>query len=127
MSTIPASLVFESNLDSSVEPVPVAGPFDRRRPGPLASGIDATWTRLAQPQVELSWPQLGVRATMTVSETMTFVVAAAPADIGAVAVEAQTHGPDGMRRLIDVQAAAPTWIPPGASLHGRLELTCVRG
>jgi aldose 1-epimerase len=122
--TIPASQVFESNLDSSIEPVPVAGPFDRRRAGPLASGIDATWTRLAQPHVELSWPQLGVRATMTMSATVTFVVAAAPADIGAVAVEAQTHGPDGVRRLIGAQAAALTRIPPGASLEGRLELIC---
>ena len=122
--TIPASMVFESNLDSSNEPVPVAGPFDRRRAGPLASGVDATWTRLDQPHVELSWPQLGVRATMTMSATVAFVVAAAPADIAAVAVEAQTHGPDGMRRLIDRQAGALTWIPPGASVTGRMELTC---
>jgi galactose mutarotase-like enzyme len=106
--------------------VPVTGGFERRSPGPLPAGIDATWTHLDERQVELRWPDLETRATLTVSDTVGFVVAAAPADLDAVAVEPQTHGPDGIRRLIEDQVGAPSWISPGAALTARLELTFSR-
>jgi aldose 1-epimerase len=120
--TIPAAAVFESNIGSSAAPVPVSGGFDRRARGPLPPGIDASWTQLAAPQVELGWPALDIRATLTMSDPNGFVVAAAPADLDAVAVEVQTHGPDPIRRLVDDEVGAPTRLAPGAELALRIEL-----
>jgi galactose mutarotase-like enzyme len=120
---IPPSRVFESNLASSAAPVPVSGGLDRRSPGPLAVGIDATWTQLDARQVELRWPGLATSATLTMSDGVGFVCAAAPAGVDAVAVEPQIHGPDGIRRLVEDQVAAPSWIAPGAALSVGLELT----
>ena len=97
---IPAAAVFASNVDSAATPVPVTGPFDRRRQGSPAIGLDATWTDLDGGPVVLSWPGAGVSMTMALSDAVGFVVVAAPADVDAVAVEPQTHGPDGLRRLV---------------------------
>jgi aldose 1-epimerase len=124
--TIPATMVYESNLVSSVDAVPVHGRFDRRHGGLLDSGIDATWTGLESQQVQFDWPALGVGATMEVSEEVGFVVAAAPAEFDAVAVEPQTHAPDGIRRLLGGEPGAPGWIEPGASLDARVEISFAR-
>jgi aldose 1-epimerase len=121
--TIPAAAVYESNVASSPAPVGVAGEFDRRTGGHLPVGVDATWTDLETQDVVLHWPHLGMRASVRLSDSVGFVVAAAPPDLAAVAVEPQTHGPDGIRRLIEHEPGAPTWIEPGAALTARIELT----
>jgi aldose 1-epimerase len=120
--TIPASDVFESNLGSSAAPVPVHHDLDRREPGALAPGIDATWTGLTAREVTLSWPELGVGAVMSVSGPLQHVVAASPPELGAVAVEPQTHGPDVFRRLLAGETGSPRWLEPGSSLDARIEL-----
>jgi len=116
---IKAGQVFESNTESSAQPVPVDGsPFDARGEDGLRDGLDATWTDLGSPPVTFTWPSLGIGATMTmVSSGSTFVVAASPADLDAVAVEPQTHAPQGLRRLLNGE---PGGLTPIAS---RLSLT----
>jgi galactose mutarotase-like enzyme len=116
---ISAGQVFESNIDSAPQPVAVDGlPYDARGEDGLRDGLDATWTDLGSPPVTFTWPSLGIGATMSmVSNSGTFVVAASPADLDAVAVEPQTHAPQGLRRLLNGE--------PGAlmPISSRLSLT----
>jgi aldose 1-epimerase len=109
--------VHPSNLATEPLPIPVSGLHDRRRLEPIPEGIDATWTDLGEPPVVLEWPELGIRATMTVDAPDRFIVAANLAGTDAVAVEPQTHAPDGIRRLVNGEPGGLALIPPGAALE----------
>ena len=121
--TIDAGLVFDSNSESAAAPRSVDGRWDARPPGCLADGLDATWARLGDPPVTLTWAEFGVRATMRMSSRSAFVVAASPGDLDAVAVEPQTHAPQGLRRLINGEPGALAMLEPGGSLSLTTELT----
>jgi aldose 1-epimerase len=114
---IAATSVHRSNLATEALPIPVAGRFDRRRLEALPDGLDSTWTDLADPPVILAWPDVGVRATMTVEAPTRFIVAASLPGTDAVAVEPQTHAPDGIRRLLAGEPGCLALIPPGATLE----------
>ena len=116
-----ADRVFTPNSQSPADPVPVSGRHDLRRLGELAPDLDATWSGLAYPPVELAWPAAGVQATMTMVPADGCVVAASPAAFDAVAVEPQTHAPQGLRRLLNGEPAAMVPLDPGAAL--RLSMT----
>lgn len=118
--------VYRSNLDSEPEPVPVHGPFDLRTLGEMAAGLDATWTRLTEPPVELAWPDLGLRATIRIASPTPHVVAASPGDLDAIAVEPQTHAPQGLRRLLRGEPGALAILGPGQALRLGLELAFER-
>jgi aldose 1-epimerase len=124
--SIEAGLVYDTNTDSPAAPQSVAGRFDARAPRTLPDGVDATWARLGRVPVKLTWPTLGVRATMRMSSSTTFVVAATPAELDAVAVEPQTHAPQGLRRLINGEPGPLASLGPGASLSLTTELTFER-
>ena len=124
--TIDASVVFDSNTDSAPAPRSVDGAWDARPPNALSDGVDATWTRLGDPPVTLTWPGIGVRASMRMSSRAAYVVAASPSDLDAVAVEPQTHAPQGLRRLINGEPGALTLLEPGGSLSLTTELTFER-
>ena len=47
---------------------------------------------------------------------------ATPPDLDAIAVEPQTHAPDGLRRLLDGRADGLAWLPAGESLALDLEI-----
>jgi aldose 1-epimerase len=113
---IAAGEVFPSNIGSVAEPIPVAGPFDRRRLEPMPDDLDATWTAVGDPAVVLAWPDIGLRASLTVAAATPVIVAASPADTDAVAIEPQTHAPDGIRRLVNGEPGALTLVAPGGSL-----------
>ena len=119
---IPAAAVYRTNLESAPMPESVSGDFDLRARRPMPAGLDATWTALSAPLVELAWPQLGIRASMRVTADTPHVVAASPTDRDAVAVEPQTHAPQGLRRLLNGEPGAMTWLAPGAALHLGVEL-----
>lgn len=114
---IAATAVHQSNLATEAEPRPVEGRFDLRRLADLPDGLDATWTELSEPPVILFWPETGVRATMSVDPPGRFIVAATLPGSDAVAVEPQTHAPDGLRRLALGEPGGLTLIPPGGSLE----------
>lgn len=118
---IAAARVHPSNLATRPDPIPVAGPFDLRRLGPMADELDAAWANIGDPPVVLEWPG-GIRATMSVVAPTRFVVAASPAAIDAVAVEPQTHAPDGIRRLRNDELGALALIAPGESLRLHVRL-----
>lgn len=108
--------VFEPNTATPARPEPVRGPLDLRRLGEMPPGLDATWADLGVPPVELGWPDLGIRATMEVTAPSVYIVAASPPDLDAVAVEPETHAPQGMRRLINGEPGPLASVQPGASL-----------
>ena len=113
---IRAASVHASNQDSSPEPEPVSGDRDRRELGPLAVGVDATWTDLDAPPIRLAWPGDGVRATIETSASARYVVAAHLAGVGATAVEPETHAPAGLRRLLRGEPGGLELVPPGEAL-----------
>lgn len=113
---IRADAAYRSYAATDAEPEPVAGRFDRRALTELPDGLDACWTRLAEPPVVLEWPDGGVRATIETLPPAPYVVAASPAEIDAVAVEPQTHAPAGIRRLVNGEPGALTVLDPGEAL-----------
>ena len=52
-----------------------------------------------------------------------YVVAASPSELDAIAVEPQTHAPQGLRRLINGEPGALALLDPGGSLSLITELT----
>jgi len=104
------------------DPEPVRGSLDLRALGEMAAGLDATWTGLADPAVELAWPEAGVRAEMRIDTPSPHVAAAAIVGLDAIAVEPQTHAPQGLRRLLRGNPGALAMLDPGATLPLGIEL-----
>ena len=92
----------------------------------MADDLDATWTELADPPVELVWPDAGVRATMRSMPPVGYAVAASPSYVEAIAVELQTHAPQGLRRLLNGEPGGLTMLKPGQSLGLTVELAFER-
>jgi len=123
---VPARRVFTDNTDPSAEPQPVEAPFDLRGLDVVADDLDATWTDLTSDAIELAWPAHGLRATFRFGAAATFVAAASPADLDAVAVEPTTHAPPALRRLVEHEPGAPVLLPPGDVLAADYELQVQR-
>ena len=117
-----AGLAYASNATPPPDPRPISGVLDLRSLGFPADGLDGTWTDASMPPVALAWPELGVRATVAASVEARFVAVATPPDLDAIAVEPQTHAPDGLRRLLDGRADGLVWLPAGESLALDLEI-----
>jgi len=113
---IAAAAAWDANPSPAAEASPVTGPLDRRSLVEMPDGVDATWTGLEEPPVILEWPANGVRATLTTSPPVPFIVAASPAEIDAVAVEPETHAPAGVRRLLAGEPGGLALLPPEATM-----------
>jgi aldose 1-epimerase len=124
---INAGAVHPSNLATQGEPEPVAGRLDRRALEALPDGLDAAWTELSDPPIELEWPSMGGGATVEVSDSVRYVVAASPAEIDAIAVEPQTHAPAGIRRLVEGETGALMLLDPGETLEMAVRFAFKRG
>lgn len=124
---IPAREVYPANSSSPPAPQPVDGMLDLRALGPAPPGLDVTYAAVEPPVIELAWPDEGIRASLgIVTAGGPLVAVATPPDIGAVAVEPQTHGPDGLRRLLEGERDALRMLEPGATLTLGLRLTVGR-
>ena len=121
-----AQQVFTSNTESAAHPQPVSDGHDLRRLGDMAPGLDATWAELADPPVELCWPDLGLRVALSFNSPTRFVTAASPRDVDAVAVEPTTHAPQGLRRLLNGEPGALALLEPGHSLELTTQLAFSR-
>lgn len=119
---IHGELVYPDNVSSAPTPQPVAGATDRRAMGDFPVGFDAAWTDLADPPVELRWPDFDVAATMRVSGPTLHIVAARLPDRDAVAIEPQTHAPQGLRRLLRGEPGALAMLEPGETLPLTIDL-----
>jgi aldose 1-epimerase len=118
---INAQRALASNEDPQAPLEPVRGDLDMRAERELHPGIDAAWTDLSDPAVVLHWPDLGLQLSLA-SADAAWVVAANPPDRDAIAVEPQTHAPQGLRRLIDGEPGGLTLLAPGESLRLTIEL-----
>ncbi len=123
---IRADAVYPDNLGPPGPPEPVAGVFDRRELGELAPGLDAAWTALAEPAVEFVWPEAGLRATLATEGTARCIVAARLPSIPAVAVEPETHAPQGLRRLLEGLPDPLALLGPGEQLRLDVVLSVAR-
>jgi aldose 1-epimerase len=124
---IAADRVFPGNVESPARPVAVSGPYDLREPARLGPGVDATWSDLHDPPVRLAWPSTGVTAEMALRAPTRYVCAAGAAQLGAVAVEPQTHAPQGIRRLLRGEPGGLAWLAPAESVALEIDLSFVRG
>jgi aldose 1-epimerase len=126
--SVPAEQAYGSNVASSPEPLPVAGDLEMRTLRRVADGLDATLTALTQPRIELAWPDVGIRARIDVETDAAgvLVAVATPPNVDAIAVEPQTHGPDGLRRLVNGEPDALTLLAPGEALRLALRITVER-
>jgi aldose 1-epimerase len=109
--------VYVGNTATPAQSEPVGGLFDLRELGDMPADLDATWTQLAMPPVRLRWPTLGVQATMSVTAPAFYIVAASPASVDAIAVEPQTHVPQGIRRLLNDEPGALALLEPDQSMR----------
>lgn len=107
--------VMPDNLDPSSPLQAAVGEFDLRGLGDVPDDMDATWTDLADPAVELLWPRKS-RAVMHLAARRRFVVAASPAALDAIAVEPQTHAPYGLSRLLGRQPGGLALLEPGETM-----------
>ena len=118
-----ADAVLASNLDPDASIETVSGPHDLRAVRPVPDDLDATWLAPTDPAVELHWPELGVAATMRVrSDAGVCVVVASPISLDAVAVEPQTHAPQGLRRFLKEELGALRALEPGGTIGLTTEL-----
>ncbi|TAL05325.1 MAG: hypothetical protein EPO00_13200 [Chloroflexota bacterium] len=114
---IASDRVLPSNLRADDPVEPVAGDFDLRVMRTMPAGLDAAWLDPGRPPVLLLWPDWGVRGRIEVdSNAGLCIVAASPADVGAIAVEPETHAPHGLRRLLAGGSDGLAWIGPGESI-----------
>lgn len=123
---VQAASVFRSNTAPGPVSEAVAGPYDLRTLGAMAGDLDATWADLADPPVELAWPEDGITARLEFDAPARFVTAASPAGLGAIAVEPQTHVPHGLGRLRDGLSGGLTLVSPGEALRLMIRLTLER-
>jgi aldose 1-epimerase len=121
---VPAQAVYPSNSGSSVRPQPADGTsYDMRSMSEPPAELDATWTGLSRPAVQLRWPDIGIEAELEIqTDASPCVAVATPSDPAATAVEPQTHAPDGLRRLINGEPDAIAVLAPDETLRLGLRL-----
>ena len=120
---VPAAEVYAANSDSASDPAPARDDLDLRALAPPPPGLDVTFAAVT-PVIELAWPGVGLRATLEAATSGdTLVAVATPPDVDAVAVEPQTHGPDGLRRLLRGERDSLRLLEPDAALALELRLT----
>jgi aldose 1-epimerase len=114
---IAADHVYRNNASSAMRSAPVEGPVDMRQRSVMADDLDETWPDPADPAVRMWWPRNGVTATIRLESPAPHITAASPAWCDAIAVEPQTHAPEGLRRLLEGFPGAMRWIEPGDTLR----------
>jgi aldose 1-epimerase len=123
---IRGDVVHAVNTASEPQPEPVSGRFDLRELGEMTADLDATWTHLRDVPVELRWPNLGLGASMKIRASSRYVVAASPSHLDAIAVEPQTHAPQGLRRTLNGEPGGLTILDPGSALSLIVEIAFER-
>lgn len=126
LAAIRGDTVHPMNAATEARPEPVAGRFDLRDVGELSADLDASWTHLAEPPVELRWPDQGIRATILITSPTRYVAAASPGHVDAIAIEPETHAPRGLRRLLNGEPGGLAMLEPGGTLSLSVELAFER-
>ena len=123
-----ADAVLPSNIEPDAAVEAASGPWDLRAMGAVPDDLDATWLAPGDPAVELAWPEIGINAVMRVrSIAGVCLVVASPSSLDAVAIEPQTHAPQGLRRFLRGEPGGLHAIEPGGALWLSTELTFSTG
>ena len=120
---IPAEAVYRANAGSAPDPEAVTADHDLRVARVPDANLDGTWTALTAPRIELTWSGAGIAAGIEVEAARPLVAVATPEHLDAIAVEPQTHGPDGLRRLANGEPDPLALIAPNETLRLGLRLT----
>jgi aldose 1-epimerase len=117
-----ADAVLPSNIDPDASVETASGPWDLRSMRSVPDDLDATW--LAPRSLDLAWPGIDVTAVLRVTSTTGVCIAvASPSSLDAVAIEPQTHAPQGLRRFLRGEPGGLHAIEPGGALRLTTELT----
>jgi aldose 1-epimerase len=119
---VPSSHVFPSNGEIADVPQEASAHLDLREARQLDPDIDATWVELDEPYITLTWPDRGVEASIRVDTRCPVVVAASPEGLDAVAIEPQSHAPQGLRRLLQAEPYGLETLEPGEPLRFALRI-----
>ncbi len=119
--------VFSPNTDTPAMPSPVEGPLDLREIGEVAENLDASWTDLSDPAVQMMWPDSGIRASMRATGPAVYLSVASLSFLDSVAVEPETNLPQGLRRLLNREPGGLQMLASGATLSLNVELTLEQG
>jgi aldose 1-epimerase len=115
---IDARRVYPDNLAGPAAAQAVEGELDLRQLRSVPADLDATWIDLADPPVQLRWPEWDIACRMSAQTDATLhVVAASPSEVDAIAVEPATNAPQALRRLLEGQPGGLVWLPPGETLR----------
>jgi aldose 1-epimerase len=119
---IAAPTVVASNTDPAATIEPATGDLDLQEMRPIPDDLDAAWPDPGDPAVELRWPGSGIKASLRLcSSGGAAIVAASPAGLGAVAIEPQTHLPQGIGRLLRGEPGALDLLAPHTTLRLAME------
>ena len=120
---IHASTVLRSNLDPAAMLEPVSDRWDLREMGPIPVDLDGSWGTPGLAAVDLRWPEIGLRAAMRArSDAGMWLAVASPAALDGVAIEPQTHLPQGLRRYLKAEPGRLHPMAPGATITLTTEL-----
>lgn len=125
--TVSGSPAARYRVDSRFLPVgePIAMPPADGRCVSLTPAPDEQriYTRLRPRRVLLHWLRRQLRAELSFSAAADDLVLFHSASLDAIAVEPQTHTPDGHRRAVDNQSGGIGWLAPGQTLSVTYRLT----
>ena len=125
---VTAHTVVPSNIDPEATATPVDGLWDLRGGGAVPDDLDATWLAPSDPAIELRWPRLGVATKVHLTSSAGACIAvASPSTLDAVAIEPQTHAPQGLRRFLRRESAGMHAIGPGEALQLAIEMAFEQG
>jgi aldose 1-epimerase len=124
---VTADTVVPSNLDPDAVAMPVGGPWDLRGRRAVPDDLDGTWLAPSDPAIELGWPGLGIATKVHLTSSAGACIAvASPSTLDAVAVEPQTHAPQGLRRFLRGEPAGMHAVAPGEALRLAIEMVFER-
>jgi aldose 1-epimerase len=124
---VDAASVLGSNLDPDAIVEPCSGSLDLRTMQSIPDDLDASWLKPGDPAVELRWPELGLTAAMRVrSDAGLSVALASPSSLDAVAIEPQTHLPQGLRRYLRGEPGRLHPLAPRATISLTTQVTFQR-
>jgi aldose 1-epimerase len=121
--TIPSTKGFPVNACTAAQPQPMTGALDLGSGAELPPNTDATWCELTSSTVEVAWPGERIGMAMRAEADDVVIVGARPAGLNTVAVEAQSHAPDGLRRLLRGEPHAMRLLAADETLRFTITLT----
>lgn len=111
---------FNSRYQAATSPKPVESPMGLHQP---QWGSHRLFTDLTSQEVFLTWPKQKLQAKLTFSDELDHLLIYAKQDSHSIAIEPQSHAPNGLERLNRSQPGAVRVLAAGESLDVWYELS----